>query len=115
MGQQESTEKRRDQRQAVQFPGQFNIDGDTYETPSLDLSEQGIRIRIDTPIKISIRMQIGAYEMENSANLVWARRNSQGQMEYGLEYETPPKMETSAYATPEPNFMEFGGPLRLLW
>lgn len=115
MDPQESSEKRREQRQAVQFPGQFYIDGDIFKTRSMDLSETGVRICIDNPMKIAIRMQIGAYEMENSARLVWARKNGKGQMEYGLEYDTKPELEAGTYAIPEPTYMEFGGPLRLMW
>jgi len=83
---QKGFDHRRDIRQRVECPGEFFIDADIFKARSMDLSESGIRLQLQKPVQIVMRLQVGMSEMDRLANLVWARRNSNGQMEYGLEY-----------------------------
>jgi len=86
MEQEKGFDHRRDLRQRVQCPGEFYIDADIFKAQSMDVSESGIRLQLQKPVQIVMRLQVGASELDRLANLVWARRNSDGKMEYGLEY-----------------------------
>ena len=86
MWEQDVFEKRHNRRRRIRANGEFFIDADLIRAHSVDLSTGGIRLRLKNPVQIIMRMKIGAYEMERVANLVWARKNELGDLEYGLEY-----------------------------
>ena len=77
---------RQDKRQTVACPGQFYIDADVFDSSSVDLSEGGARLLLNKPVKIVLRLNMGTYEMERNAQLVWARKSRSGDMEYGLQF-----------------------------
>jgi len=115
MGLQEIFEKRRDERQTIQGPGQFFIDEDVVEAKSLDVSEGGARIKLQQPVKVVFRMLVGAYEMEHRANIVWAKRGKDGKMEYGLEYLPVNEAVLPQETTEEEPISEVRSPMRLTW
>lgn len=95
-------EKRIDQRQYVQCPAQVQVDSHEGNTQSVNFSDGGMRIRFSEPVRFFVHVRIGDYVDEREATMVWARRNTEGKMEIGLQYSPESEMgnkdekETSA-------------------
>ncbi len=99
-------EKRMDSRQHVICPAHLTMDAHEFEAQSLDFSDGGVRLQTSNPLHLFMRLMIGDREDLREADLVWARKNADGNWELGLRYppesaqesrlEAPiPKLETS--------------------
>ncbi len=87
-------ERRNAERHAISVKVEFFVDGDILNARSIDLSEIGIRMTTETPISVRFRMNTDEGEsMEKMGQLVWAKRDENGNTDYGLEFiqesETP--------------------------
>lgn len=98
-------EKRVEKRQVIQNPGLLSIEADLIDGKALNLSDHGAKVCVRGPIQIVLRMQVGAYETERRAKLVWARPNPDGETMCGLEFESEAEMVP----------LGLGGPMHLLW
>lgn len=80
--------RREHDRKPSDSPVQFIVQGDVIAAVSVDVSDGGIRLDTERPVKISLR--IGGEDGQSyEAVLVWARRKLDGGMTYGFEYLTP--------------------------
>ena len=81
-----NSEKRRAERKPLSTEVQFYVDADIIKASSVDISDSGIRMTTHTPIRIRMRYEMDGRQHERVAELVWARRNADGNMDYGLQY-----------------------------
>lgn len=80
---------------------EFIIDEDVVYAKSINASETGIRFDSQEPIKILMRVTTEKDKvLEHKAELVWARKNDNGSMAYGLQF-----IEEEQPAFPEPIIM----------
>lgn len=86
-----------DHRHAERFPVkakvEFIVDADIINATTVNVSETGLRFDTTSPINIILRMEIDNKLQEHNARLVWARRNEDGTMTYGFEYNEPPSAD----------------------
>lgn len=82
-------EKRSEQRRLIKKEVVFHTKNDIYMANSYDISETGIRIITKNPIDISFQIKENDKTVHYDAQLVWARVNGEGFMEYGLKYSEP--------------------------
>ncbi len=61
------------------------------EAISLDMSKSGIRFRTEKPLRIALQIAVGKDKDIYTAKLVWARRDEDGRMHYGFEYDQKKK------------------------
>ncbi len=80
----------KDQRQSIRHDHktevEFYVNADIIEAETIDVSETGIRIEMNEPIKIFLRMEIDGRMRDFEAKMVWARKNLDERMTYGFEY-----------------------------
>lgn len=79
---------RRADRKDVNFPVEFYVDADIVKASSIDLSETGMGFVTDSPIKVRVRVYDDDIKAERirTAELVWARRDDNAEMRYGIEF-----------------------------
>ena len=51
----------------------------------IDISEDGIRFETSVPQEVRVQVRADGELVEYDAQLVWARINKEGKMEYGLK------------------------------
>lgn len=71
----------------------FYVNADIINAEALDQSDTGIRIKTKEPI--TIHMKIGKDEDAKIqvAKLIWAEKNNDGTVSYGLEFSSEPVVE----------------------
>ncbi len=77
-------ERRDSERQTVKSDITVFIEGDVYLASMLDISDNGIRFET-SPQEVRIQIREDGEIMEYDAQLVWAKINENGKMEYGLK------------------------------
>ena len=80
------SERRRAERVPLEVPVEFIVDADLVQARSVDLSETGLRFSTDEAIPILLRMRVDGEQHEHRGQLVWARRDARGHMDYGIEF-----------------------------
>jgi hypothetical protein len=78
-------EKRNSERQAVNSNVTVFIEDDIYLASMIDISESGIRFETSVPQEVRIQVRADGEMVEYDAQLVWAKINKNGRMEYGLK------------------------------
>jgi len=84
-------ERRISRRKELQSKIEFFVNADIIAAQSLDMSETGLRFDTKEPIRIHLRMEIDGELCDREARFVWAVRNSDGGMTYGLEFISDPE------------------------
>ena len=79
------TEKRSTERESVTSNVTVFIEDDIYLASMIDISESGIRFETSTPQEVRIQVRADGEMVEYDAQLVWAKINKNGRMEYGLK------------------------------
>lgn len=79
-------EMRESDRRILETGVVFHMNADFFMANSLDISGTGLRIRTSGPIGFRIQIEHGGELCEYLAELVWAKRQEDGSMEYGLKY-----------------------------
>ena len=79
------TEKRSTERESVNSNITVFIDDDIYLASMIDISESGIRFETSVPQEVRIQVRADGEMVEYDAQLVWAKINKNGRMEYGLK------------------------------
>jgi hypothetical protein len=78
-------EKRSTERESVNSNVTVFIEDDIYLASMIDISESGIRFETSTPQEVRIQVRTDGEMVEYDAQLVWAKINKNGKMEYGLK------------------------------
>ena len=79
------TEKRSTERESANSNVTVFIEDDIYLANMIDISESGIRFETSTPQEVRIQVRADGEMVEYDAQLVWAKINKNGRMEYGLK------------------------------
>jgi hypothetical protein len=79
-------EKRRTPRWDIETELDINIDPDTLEATSVNLSDTGIRFDTPRPLQIDVRFTIEDRQVSHTGRLVWAKKKPDGGFTYGFEY-----------------------------
>lgn len=79
-------EKRIADRKLIEAEVTFHTEDDIYMAKSVDISDAGIRIVTDNPVEMRIQIKEDDKLVQYDAQLVWARLNDDGTMEYGVKY-----------------------------
>ena len=80
------TEQRTEERQKINSQVNFFIDADITKAKAADISDSGVRFETAQPISMHIRMEANGMVLEHVAELVWCKREKNGGMVYGLEF-----------------------------
>ncbi|MDX1776155.1 MAG: PilZ domain-containing protein [Desulfobulbales bacterium] len=86
MADKEYKDKRTSDRRLLETEVTFHTEDDIYMAKTVDISENGIRIVTDQPVKIRIQIKEDDRLVQYDAQLVWSRVKEDGTMEYGLRY-----------------------------
>ena len=86
MADKEYKDKRTSDRRLLETEVTFHTEDDIYMAKTVDISESGIRIVTDQPVKIRIQIKEDDRLVQYDAQLVWSRVKEDGTMEYGLRY-----------------------------
>jgi len=86
MTQDKTTVARIAERRQLRTDVEFFVAGDIERATAVDVSETGIRFETQKPIAVRMRLEIDDKQREFLARLVWARKNPDGTMAYGLEF-----------------------------
>ena len=78
-------EKRNSERKSVNSNVTVFIEDDIYLASMIDISENGIRFETSVPQEVRIQVRANGEMVEYDAQLVWAKINKNGRMEYGLK------------------------------
>jgi hypothetical protein len=78
-------EKRNSERQPATSDITVFIEDDIYLASMIDVSENGIRFETSEPQGVRIQIRADGEMVEYDAQLVWAKINEKGRMEYGLK------------------------------
>ena len=78
-------EKRSTERESANSNVTVFIEDDIYLASMIDISESGIRFETSTPQEVRIQVRADGEMVEYDAQLVWAKINKNGRMEYGLK------------------------------
>ena len=79
-------ERRAVERRLLETEVTFQPESGINKARSVDISERGIRIVSEKPMKIRIQVHEGDRLVQYDAQLVWARMREDGTMEYGLKF-----------------------------
>jgi hypothetical protein len=80
------TDKRNSERKTFNSKIEFIVDADLLAATSVNISDSGIRFNAENPIKVTLRFFLEGENQIKSARLVWAHKEEDGRMSYGLEF-----------------------------
>jgi hypothetical protein len=82
------TNKRQSERRNIETEIEFLIEdkGEILSAHSVDLSEKGIRLDTEHPLKVTLRYVVDGKTHIQLARMVWARREEDNTYQYGLEF-----------------------------
>ncbi len=83
-------DRRRSERARMESSVEFFVDAEIVTATSVDLSETGLKFSSRTPVHIRLRMEVDGDVQERQSELVWARREEDGTMTYGLRFVPDP-------------------------
>ncbi len=83
MSKSEYAEKRSIERKPIQV--RLIIGSDITMAKSVDISESGIRVITEKPLKMRMNREVEGTLQQHEAQLVWAKK-SKGGMEYGFKF-----------------------------
>jgi len=79
--------RRRSSRVEIQSQVEFFVDADIVPAETIDISEGGLQITTLGPVKTTLRVtEKNGKVMEYQAEMVWARRNPDDKMTFGLKF-----------------------------
>ncbi len=79
-------ERRKVPRRPVHAGAEFFVDADIIEAETVDLSERGVRFKLEEPLTIFLRMRHEGQTIDRRARITWAQQDEQGRMDYGFEF-----------------------------
>lgn len=65
---------------------EFIVEGDVLDAASVDISKTGLRINTNEPLAFTLRFKEGEENKVYRTHLVWASREEDGGMSYGLNF-----------------------------
>jgi hypothetical protein len=77
---------RKNNRKICKEETQFYVNADIINAQTLDMSETGVRIETKDPIMVHMKIGNDADSEISFAKLVWAKRQDDGSVAYGLEF-----------------------------
>ncbi|MBN2808230.1 MAG: PilZ domain-containing protein [Deltaproteobacteria bacterium] len=82
------TESRRQfPRVGIKAQVEFFVDADIVTAETIDISDGGLRITTQVPVKATLRLtEKNGRISEYQAEMIWARRNPDEQMTFGLKF-----------------------------
>ena len=81
-----SQERRRAERASVCTEMDLSLDVDTIKALSVNVSESGVQLDIEEPLKFWLRLEVDGKSVVREAQIVWAKKKQSGGMSYGFEY-----------------------------
>ena len=84
-------ERRISTRKELKNGIEFFVNADVVAAESIDISETGLSFDTKEPLNIHLRMEIDGKLRDRAAQFVWATKNSNGGMTYGLRFIPDPK------------------------
>ncbi|MHC4884323.1 MAG: PilZ domain-containing protein [Planctomycetota bacterium] len=64
----------------------FVVEEDSLEVVEANISETGLGFTTSQPLKVKLALRYGEELEDREATLVWVRRNDDGSMNYGFEF-----------------------------
>lgn len=86
MSKEQGSDLRQCERFALDADIEFFVDADIVHAQSVDVSQTGLSFRTDNPLLISMRMELEGQVEERRAKILWASRQWDGSVRYGLEF-----------------------------
>ncbi len=89
----ENINRRQAERETVDADIEFFVEADIIGANPVDMSQTGVQLETQNPIRIYMRLKKHGKTSDHRASLVWAKRNEDGGMVYGLEFlddDVPP-------------------------
>jgi hypothetical protein len=76
----------RAERSPVRTDVEFYVGDAIMKAISINVSESGLCFDMDEPIKICLRMEVNNQLINREAQIVWAKKKSDGGVTYGFEF-----------------------------
>ena len=65
---------------------EFYVDADIIMANSLDISQSGLSFITDNAMEVDMRLNIDGNLEERRAKILWAKKEDDGKVRYGLEF-----------------------------
>ena len=88
-------ENRNTLRRRQTTPVEFLVEGDIVNATTLEVSESGLRLKTEEPLCFTLRFMVNNQAKVYRTHMVWAAKEDEGDMTYGLKFIEEPKPSDS--------------------
>ncbi len=85
--QNKKAERRKSQRKPEAVEAEIYLESSLFKAQTVDISDEGVRLELNKPIRFHIRVRIGDKLLSRIAEIVWSEDESSGENHsYGFKY-----------------------------
>jgi hypothetical protein len=82
-----SQERRKAQRKETSVEAELYLESSVFKAQTVDVSDNGVRLELNKPIRFHIRVRIGDKLVSRKAEMVWSEdREKESPLCYGFKY-----------------------------
>ena len=79
-------ERRETEREPSSTEAEMYLESTIYKAKLVDCSDGGVRFIMEKPINFYVRFRVGEKKISRKVQLVWSRKNEEGDMAYGFNF-----------------------------
>lgn len=79
-------ERRKTEREPSSTEAEMYLESTIYKAKLVNLSDGGVRFIMEKPINFYVRFKAGERRISRKVQLVWSRKNEEGDMAYGFNF-----------------------------
>lgn len=81
------SERRKSPRKPESVETELYLESSAFKAKTVDISEEGVRLELNKPIRFHIKVRIGDMLVSRKAEIVWSEDVKQGNnLSYGFKY-----------------------------
>jgi hypothetical protein len=85
--QDKTQDRRKSERKRASIEAELYLESSVFKAQTVDVSDEGVRLELDKPIRFHIRVRIGDKLVSRKAIIVWSEEKEQPQsLSYGFKY-----------------------------
>ncbi len=82
-----TSERRKSPRKSEAVAAELYLESSVFKAQTIDVSEEGVRLELNKPIRFNIRVRVGDMLVNRLAEIVWFEDPKQaGGFSYGFRY-----------------------------
>ncbi|MBA7568046.1 hypothetical protein ES708_09765 [subsurface metagenome] len=80
-------ERRKSQRKPSSVEAELYLESSVFKTQAIDVSDNGVRLQLNKPIRFHIRIRIGDKLVSRTAEMIWSEDvGKETSLSYGFKY-----------------------------